>query len=154
MCLVLIFSIVRMMKNSGVNIDMKPQVRNTKQKTCIQKIFQEAIGPLSISEIYALASKDVKGIGLATVYRVVGGLVDSGEIKKVNIPNAVEDVRYERSDTALHHHHFFCTKCNKTFDLTKCPMASDLNKFVLPGFKVDAHELTLYGLCADCHGKK
>lgn len=135
---------------------MKPKVRNTRQKSCIQKIFQEAEGPLGISEVHALAGKEVKGIGLATIYRVVGGLFSAGEIKKVRLPNADEDdVRYERSDTEYHHHHhFFCTRCRKTFDLPKCPIPGNLNRFAPSGFEVESHEVTLYGLCAACGGSK
>ena len=128
----------------------KPQARNTRQKLCIQKIFSAAEGPLGVPEIFALAGKDVEKIGLATVYRIIGQLLEAGDIKKIRIPNAEDDVRYELSDKNHHHHHFFCTKCRKTFDLAKCPMTCDLNQFVLPGFEVETHELTLYGVCACC----
>jgi len=141
------------MKSKKNDKPSKPLVRNTRQKRCIQKIFVSAEGPLGVSEIFALAGRDVEKIGLATIYRIIGQLLEAGEIKKIRIPNAEDDVRYERSDKAHHHHHFFCTKCHKTFDLAKCPMSSNLNQFVLPGFEVESHELTLYGVCACCREK-
>ena len=55
--------------------------------------------------------------------------------------------RYESAGHA-HHHHFQCEACGRVFDVHACP--GDLSSMAPAGFQVSHHELTLYGLCADC----
>lgn len=129
------------------------QMRKTQQKDCVRQILENADGPVSISQIFESASKNLPRIGIATVYRIVSKMLEEGEIQKVEIPGS-GTVHYEVSEISKHHHHFFCSKCNKTFDLAKCPLPENLNKFALPGFHIETHELTLYGTCANCTKKK
>jgi len=47
-----------------------------------------------------------------------------------------------------HHHHFHCTVCDRVFPIHGCPSGIDL--LAPAGFRVEQHELTLRGRCADC----
>lgn len=106
----------------------------------------EAAGrPLLPSEILAEAQRDVPALGLATVYRNLKQLTAAGEIQLVELPG--EPPRYELSGHE-HHHHFRCNTCTRVFDVHACP--GDMRKLAPRGFVVQAHELTLYGLCSDC----
>jgi Fur family ferric uptake transcriptional regulator len=98
-----------------------------------------------VTELFDAASKKVDGLGVATVYRAVGTLLDSGEIEAVEIPG--EPTRYERSDKG-HHHHFQCEKCQRVFDVAGC--LDNLRKLVPPRFRLRDHAVTLYGLCGGC----
>ena len=119
--------------------------RKTKQRDAVRAVLEVAERPLSVHELLKAASRRVKGLGVATVYRAVGALVTEGWIETVEIPG--EPTRYERSDKG-HHHHFQCEKCDRAFDLAGC--FDNLRKLAPPRFRVKQHSLTLYGLCATC----
>ena len=53
----------------------------------------------SVDELLETASKRVDRLGIATVYRTVGALLDAGRIEAVEIPG--EPTRYERADKGL-----------------------------------------------------
>ena len=119
--------------------------RKTKQRDALQEVFERATRPLSIDELLRAAGRLVDGLGVATVYRTVGALLDDGRIEAVEIPG--EPTRYERSGKG-HHHHFQCEKCDRVFDVAGC--LENLRKLVPPKFRVKQHSVALYGLCARC----
>lgn len=123
-------------------------MRNTKQKQCIQRILKNAKGPLSIQEILAEGQLTLPGLGIATVYRAIGALQEQGDVAEVSLPNG--DHRYEFMHLGHHHHHFLCRKCERAFDLHKCPVSTGLGRFAPKGFHVESHELTLHGICGNC----
>ncbi len=122
--------------------------RQTSQRRAILHALQTAPGPLTPQEVLDLASQQQEGLGLATVYRNLNALALEGEVVAVHLPN--DATRFEPTGRG-HHHHFRCESCQQVFELAaKCPVAV-LEGVTLPGgFKVQDHELTLYGLCPDC----
>lgn len=120
-------------------------IRNTKQRALIKDVLNDAGRPLSASEVVKLARKKSPNIGTATVYRAINKLVEDGFLVPVEIP--AEPSRYEVAGLH-HHHHFYCRKCKKVFDIDGCP--SDFTAFTPRGFTLDAHEVILYGLCNLC----
>ncbi|HTQ00269.1 MAG TPA: transcriptional repressor [Casimicrobiaceae bacterium] len=119
--------------------------RDTRQRRAILGAIRSARRPLSPQEILAAASALVPGLGTATVYRTVKLLLEEGGIAAVAV--AGESPRYEVAHSD-HHHHFQCTACRRVFDMKGCP--GDLHRLAPRGFRVDAHDLTLYGRCSDC----
>jgi Fur family ferric uptake transcriptional regulator len=120
--------------------------RHTRQREALVGLIAAASGPLSVPELMEMANAGGDKVGIATVYRTVKLLSESGKVRSVTLPDG--GVRYERA-TLGHHHHFHCRKCDRVFDLDLCPVhlhAKDLP----PGFAVESHEVTLVGLCADC----
>ena len=86
--------------------------------------------------------------GVATIYRAVGAMEDSGYLERVG----------ERDGTALfthcgshpgHHHHAVCTGCGATV-VTACPVDDAVETARRAGFTVTGHELRIYGLCRTC----
>lgn len=120
-------------------------VRKTKQRDAIQKVFEESERPLSPDEVRAEADKLFPGIGIATIYRNLKSLVETGHLKVVEIPGAA--ALYEVSGLD-HHHHFQCDDCEKVFDIPGCP--GNLDHMTPPGFQVSSHSITLFGTCPDC----
>lgn len=123
----------------------KSRVRRTKQRDAIQRVFQECDRPLSPDEVREIAAKTIPGIGIATIYRNLKSLVESGTLKIVEIPGTA--ARYELADLE-HHHHFQCNSCDKVYDIHGCP--GNMKQMGPPGFTVTAHSITLYGSCPDC----
>lgn len=119
--------------------------RSTKQKRAIEAVFDTQANPLTPLEIHALALKAVPSLGLATVYRSLKSLTADGRVVAVEIPG--EAPRYERADKG-HHHHFLCRVCNGVFELQKC--LDGVKKMAPRSFRVDDHEIILYGACAKC----
>lgn len=119
--------------------------RKSKRRDALAEVLERAERPLSIGELLEAASKRVDGLGIATVYRAVGALLEDGRIEAVEIPG--EPTRYERADKE-HHHHFQCERCDRVFDVAGC--LENLRKLVPPRFRIKGHAVTLYGLCPSC----
>ena len=119
--------------------------RLTSQRSAIVKVIRDAPGPLRPLEILELASRMVPTLGVATVYRQLKRLQESGEVRAVEL--GLNDVHYEPTDRG-HHHHFLCRECGDAFDIHGCP--AGIAKLAPPGFEIDEHEVTLYGRCRNC----
>ena len=123
--------------------------RRTNQGQAVKKVIYAAAGPLRPNEILKLASLIVPSLGIATVYRQLRRLQDSGEVRAVDL--GINDVRYEPTNRG-HHHHFLCSECEEAFDIHGC--ADGISEMVPPGFTVQGHEITLYGKCNGCRTGK
>lgn len=121
--------------------------RKTQQRTAIRSAIEEADRPLSPQEILSTAEDQAPGLGIATVYRNIKALVQEGWLRIVELPGAPS--RYEVAGKG-HHHHFHCRACDRVFEVDDCPgRVSDLAP---SGFRPEAHDIILYGLCAACAG--
>ncbi len=121
--------------------------RSTRQRTAIRTAIDVAARPLTPQEILTAVRASVPEIGIATIYRNLKLLLDEGTIEAVNLPG--ESPRYEMHHSAHHHHHHFhCSRCDRVFDVKGCPGSMD--NLAPDGFLIERHEITLYGLCADC----
>ncbi len=119
--------------------------RNTKQRAAIQKAFEDTSRPLGPQEVLDAARTHAPGIGIATVYRAIKGMVDEGALVRVELPG--EPTRYEIAGRG-HHHHFRCNTCDRVFEVEGCP--SDLSRLVPRGFEIQGHDVLLYGRCESC----
>lgn len=119
--------------------------RSTRQRSSIQEVLEDSARPLLPTEILEAAQRLVPAMGLATVYRNLKLLAESGDIQSVDLPG--EPPRFESARHG-HHHHFQCRDCGRVFDVHQCP--GDLAQMAPQGFVVERHELTLYGVCAHC----
>lgn len=122
--------------------------RATHQRDAIQSVIRTAERPLSPREVLEGARVAVHALGIATVYRNLKLLVAEGVLQVITLPG--ESARYEMRGSA-HHHHFQCTTCRRVYDIAGCP--GDLRRLAPRGFKVEYHDVTLYGHCSDC-GKR
>lgn len=119
--------------------------RSTRQRQAIQQALAQHGQPLLPQELLLEAQKSVPSLSLATVYRNLKGLVDDGVVDTVELPG--EPPRFEMHKH--HHHHFHCHACQRVIDIDGCP--GDFSNLLPRGFVLEAHQITLYGRCADCH---
>ena len=119
--------------------------RSTRQRSAIRDVIESAKRPLSPQEILDAAQVTVAGLGLATVYRNLKLLLAEGVIEAITLSG--DSPRYEAARSG-HHHHFQCTTCRRVFDMVGCP--GDLRRLAPRGFRVEHHEVILYGRCSDC----
>ncbi|MBL8964863.1 MAG: transcriptional repressor [Phycisphaeraceae bacterium] len=119
--------------------------RQTRQRKAIRGALHQAGRPLSPTEIHALSRTRSRGLGMATVYRSIRLMVESGELVAVELPG--EPPRYEAAGKH-HHHHFHCRSCRRVYEVEGCP--DDIDSLVPTGFSLEDHEVVLYGRCAAC----
>lgn len=122
--------------------------RFTRQRHAIRAVLKETGRPLLPTEIMFLAQREVPSIGLATIYRNLKSMTESGEVKVVDIPGQAPRYEVQTDANGGHHHHFQCTECERVFDIQACP--GDMQHLLPKGFSVSHHDITLYGQCADC----
>lgn len=122
-----------------------PPTRNTKQRTLIREVFGASGRPLAALDVAKIAQKSMANLGVATVYRSINLLVEEGWLVPVEIP--AQPTRYEIAGLR-HHHHFYCRKCKKVYDVEGCP--SEFDDLTPTGFELEAHEIILYGRCVAC----
>ena len=120
-------------------------MRSTKQRSAIQAALESSERPLTPPEILSEAQRNEPRLGIATVYRALRDGIEAGSIRSVEVPGGA--THYERADHG-HHHHFHCTRCGKVYEVHGCP--GDLAKLAPAGFRVEGHEITLSGICAEC----
>jgi Fur family ferric uptake transcriptional regulator len=144
--------------------------RMTRQKQAVLHAIEHSGRSLHPSEIQALAQKSVPTLNLSTVYRQLKTLVDEQRVNKVELPG--QPARFEAAphDTPAqgqghshgseheqhghgqvhdHHHHFHCLNCEQVFPIHSCP--GHMDSLAPAGFRVEGHDLTLHGRCADCN---
>lgn len=125
--------------------------RYTANRRDLVEVLAGAGRPLVVAEIV----KEREGLAQSSAYRNLNVLEHAGVVRRV--PGADEFARYELDeDLTEHHHHLVCVTCGKVTDYT---MSDALERSVLKaitaitdetGFVPDAHQLDLFGVCADC----
>ena len=123
--------------------------RQTRQREAIRNALAAAARPLSPQEVLSAARRALPGLGIATVYRTVKALLAEGALHTVELPGA--PARYELAGKR-HHHHFHCRACDGVFEVEACP--AGIRRLLPGGFRLERHEIILYGLCAGCEGAR
>lgn len=126
--------------------------RHTRQRQAVLDAIDHAGRALTPNEILSLAQAAVASLNLSTIYRHLSALQDDARIVKVMLPG--QAARFEAAcaddhhEEAHHHHHFHCSACDRVYALHGCP--GSMQDLAPKGFVVQAHEVTLRGLCAGC----
>jgi Fur family ferric uptake transcriptional regulator len=119
-------------------------VRQTKQRELILGIFGSSKEPISAPEIVTKAQERMPNLNKTTVYRTLERLEGEGIIERMLVnPNVLH---YELKKK--HHHHFVCRQCAGVFCIEGC--AAGIAKLLPDGFQLEAHDITLHGLCNRC----
>ena len=119
--------------------------RGTRQRRAVEATLRQSDDFVSAQALHARLRESGESIGLATVYRALKWLIETGDVVTVELPG--DTPRYELAHHD-HHHHFSCRSCGRVFEVDGCP--GDLAKLAPRGFAVEAHEVVLYGQCAGC----
>lgn len=123
-----------------------PRPRDTRQREVLGRLLREAEGPLSVPELHRRALSELPHLGIATVYRTLKLLQEQHAAQAVALDG---ENLYEATGRG-HHHHFACQSCQKVFTLHTCPLPLPAGTVMEGGYVVQAHEVTLYGLCPAC----
>ena len=121
--------------------------RQTRQRGAIREALAAAARPLSPQELLSAARAALPRLGIATVYRTVKGLLAEGALHVVELPGA--PARDELAGTR-HPHHVHSPASDAGIEGDACP--AGIRRLLPGGFRLERHEIILYGLCAECGG--
>ena len=128
-----------------------PQRRNTWQREAVRAALKDESRFVTAQELHRILEERDQRIGLATVYRALATLAESGEADTIR---AEDGDRYRYCETEDHHHHLVCRGCGLTVEVTGRAVerwADDIaNEH---GFTDVSHILDVFGLCPECAAK-
>ena len=121
----------------------------TRQRRSVLKAFLECENHVSAEELYNMVSSTELKIGLATVYRTLALLTESGLALELNFGDGQK--RYEHRYMHGHHDHMICTECGKIIEFNH-PRIEKLQEEVAADkkFTITSHKLDLIGICNEC----
>lgn len=126
--------------------------RVTNQRMLVLDILANADGHLDASEIYARARVREPRLSLATVYRALNALRESGLVRQMHLAGERLYFELDRKDR---HAHLVCSTCGRVWEVDSEALskaARDAGREI--GFQVSAARLEVIGLCEECRRKK
>ncbi len=124
-------------------------LKSTRQRGLIVEIFFDMEGHHSVEEVWARVREADPKVSVATVYRTMKLLAQSGYAAARNFGDG--QTRYEASLDKHHHDHLICTRCGTIVEFEN-DRIEQMQEAVAKrhAFRVTSHKLELYGLCRDC----
>lgn len=136
--------------------------RLTTPREAILGVLSKTSKHLSAEDIYLKVHKIYPAIGLTTIYRTLGLLIQMGLVFKYDFGDGI--ARYELSigpKSVGHHHHLVCTSCGRVTDYTDFikeeeELLSKTEKQLSKryNFEIKNHLIQFYGLCDECKNEK
>ncbi len=120
----------------------------TKQRKIIKDIIYASYKHPTADEIYVEAKKKMPSIAVGTVYRNLTLLVESGEVRKIDVPNSPS--RYDRPQ--IPHEHLICKECGAVADVSEIDLKEILCQKT--GEEIIEYKLTMYYVCPKCKNSK
>jgi Fur family ferric uptake transcriptional regulator len=119
--------------------------RTTRQRSAVLAALRQAPEPLSAQDLHAGLGRRV---GLATVYRTLQGLVESGQ---VDVFRRDSGEALYRLCNPLHHHHLVCERCGRVEEIDACEVQPWAERAARRrGFAITGHQADIFGLCPAC----
>lgn len=125
-------------------------LRATRQREVIAREFLSHEGHLSAEDLLKQVRQIDKGVSLATVYRTLKLLEESGLARSHRFGD--EHALFEpKLEEEAHHDHLICLKCGHIVEFMDIEIEK-LQEAVAQrhGFSSQWHRLELYGYCSDC----
>jgi Fur family ferric uptake transcriptional regulator len=124
-------------------------LKSTRQRSLIIDLFFGMNGHLSVEEVWSRVRQDDPRVSVATVYRTMKLLSESGLAHARNFGDG--QTRYEPAVGREHHDHLICTKCGTIIEFENDQIERMQDAVARRhGFKVTSHKMELYGLCKTC----
>lgn len=131
---------------------MQQRKRNTWQREAVRAELAELRGFVSAQELHRSLKDDGSTIGLATVYRSLSGLVESGDADTIQSPEG--ENLFRSCGSTAHHHHLVCRSCGATEELAADVVEEWASRVAAEhGYSDIDHVIDLFGLCPSCAKK-
>ncbi len=121
----------------------------TRQRDRVAEVVLTSDDHLSAEQIRRRLKEAGDSVGLATIYRTLDLLVQSGLVRAHDFGQGYR--RFEPMPAQAHHDHLICVRCGKVEEF-----AHDRLERMLPiiadeyGFQPERHRVEIYGVCRDC----
>lgn len=128
---------------------MNQPKRNTWQREAVRAALAEARGFVSAQQLHQRLREQGSTIGLATVYRALSGLSETGEADSLQSPEG--ENLFRSCAMEGHHHHLICRNCGRTVEISATEVERWAERVASQhGFRDAGHELEMFGLCDRC----
>ena len=129
-------------------MDIRKMNYSRQREVILDTLTRNAVHPTA-ETLYSIIKKENPdtNLGIATVYRNLSKLADSGIIKRIE---GLENSEHFDHNTHVHYH-FLCNKCGRVFDIDE-NVAPNLveNTQKSTGFIVTDCDIAFHGICKDC----
>jgi len=124
-------------------------MKHSGQRQDVLMTFLKTEKHLTADELFRLVKKKNPSIGVATVYRTLKLICESGIGRELRLGN--DSVLYEHNYKHEHHDHLICTECGKFTEVVDPEIERLQEKLAKEaGFKLQRHKMLLYGICREC----
>jgi Fur family transcriptional regulator, ferric uptake regulator len=126
-------------------------LRPTPQRVAIIEALEGKDRPVTAQALHDQV-REQGGPGLATVYRTLRALADTGTAETFDAGEG--EVAYKLCQVE-HHHHLICERCGQVTTIPSCEVedwASAVGR--RRGFAVTGHRADVYGLCRSCRRRR
>lgn len=121
--------------------------RQTKQRDEIRRALDSRDDFVSAQLLHQHLAETGSGVGLATVYRTLNALVESGEADALTR----EGETVFRACEPGHHHHLVCRECGATIEIHADEVEQWAKKIAAEhGYTRPQHVVDIFGVCPDC----
>jgi len=122
--------------------------RSTWQRRAVSAELQASEDFRSAQDIHDALRRGDDKVGLATVYRALQAMVESGEVDVVKTDGG--EAVYRRCSSA-HHHHLVCRSCGSTVEISGPAVERWADAVAAEhGFHDVSHTLEFFGTCPEC----
>ena len=122
-------------------------LRSTKQRKAVAEVLATISKFSSAQEVHSILISRGEKVGLATVYRTLQALAETGAIDVLRNDG---EALY-RACSNDHHHHLVCTGCNKTTEISAPEVEIWTEKIAREqGYFISGHTIEVFGLCKNC----
>lgn len=122
-------------------------MRNSRQKQVIKTVIKGRYDHPTAALVCEEARQFDETISLATVYRNLNLLVESGEISKIHMPDGGDRFDYDPKP----HAHFYCEKCKKLSNIKTRQSRLNLMRLeAMNGIKISQVQTIMLGICQEC----
>jgi Fur family ferric uptake transcriptional regulator len=126
-------------------------LRHSERREQVVRVFFASAGHVGIEELFRRVQRINPKIGIATVYRTLNLLVDSGLAYRRNFDTGA--VTYERP-SEHHHDHLICSQCHQVVEFHNEKVEGLQDEIAQKhGFLLHSHKMELYGTCGNCRQK-
>jgi Fe2+ or Zn2+ uptake regulation protein len=121
-------------------------LKMTPQRRAIVDYLQSATNHPTADEVMKAVNEKFPMTSRATVYNTLNWLKEAGMVREVFEGGFV---RFDPNTSD--HHHFVCRKCGKVEDIGSELISKMAFDSLNGNHKVENFEITLRGICSDCH---
>lgn len=125
------------------------ETRYSKHRELIKNYLTGNTSHPTADEIYLHIKEIRPEVSLATVYRNLRQLSESGEIRCIDVGDGKDRFDFSVSE----HAHFLCTRCGRVFDVFYSPEEVRTALTGMPGH-IEKEDLYFHGICDECLEKE